>query len=108
MMTSPAGGSLNTDLELMTAVAGKIDVRNDEIRGMLQSFIGRMTSVPPSVWGGVAATRFRDVVDRWNTQSLKLHVALQEIAQTIRFNERALGEAAESHSHQIGAVGTNI
>ncbi|MGH3677761.1 MAG: WXG100 family type VII secretion target [Mycobacterium sp.] len=107
-MTTPAGGSLNTDFELMTAVAGKIEVRNDEIRAMLQSFIGRMTSVPPSVWGGVAATRFRDVVDRWNAESMKLHVALQEIAETIRYNERALREATESHSHQIGAVGTNI
>jgi WXG100 family type VII secretion target len=107
-MTTPAGGSLNTDLELMTAVAGKIDVRNDEVRAMLQSFIGRMTSVPASVWGGVAAMRFRDVVDRWNAESMKLHVALQEIAVTIRYNERALREATESHSHQIGALGTNI
>ena len=107
-MTTPAGGSLNTDFELMTAVAGKIDVRNDEIRAMLQSFITRMVNVPASVWGGVAATRFRDVVDRWNTESTKLHVALQGIAETMRVNERALREAAESHSHQIGAVGTNI
>jgi WXG100 family type VII secretion target len=107
-MTTPAGGSLNTDFDLMTAVAGKIDVRNDEVRAMLQSFIGQMTSVPPSVWGGVAATRFRDVVDRWNAESMKLHVALQEIAETIRYNERALREATENHSHQIGAVGTNI
>ena len=107
-MTTPAGGSLNTDFELMTAVAGKIDVRNDEIRAMLQSFITRMVNVPASVWGGVAATRFRDVVDRWNTESTKLHVALQGIAETMRVNEGALREAAESHSHQIGAVGTNI
>ena len=107
-MTTPAGGSLNTDFDLMTAVASKIDARNEEIRSMLQSFIGRMTSVPPSVWGGVAATRFRDVVDRWNGESRKLHVALQTIAETMRFNERTLREATESHSHQIGAVGTNI
>lgn len=107
-MTTPAGGSLTTDFELMTAVAGKIDARNDEIHAMLQSFIGRMTNVPPSVWGGVAATRFRDVVDRWNAESTKLHVALQGIAETMRVNERALREAAESHSHRIGAVGTDI
>lgn len=107
-MTTPAGGALNTDFELMTAVAGKIDVRNDEIRAMLQSFIGRMVNVPPSVWGGIAATRFRDVVDRWNAESTKLHIALQGIAETMRVNERALREAAESHSHRIGAVGTNI
>jgi WXG100 family type VII secretion target len=107
-MTTPSGGSLNTDFDLMTSVAAKIDTRNDEIRAMLQSFIGRMTSVPPSVWGGVAATRFRAVVDRWNDESTKLHLALQEIAETIRFNERALREAAESHSHQIGAVGTTL
>ena len=81
---------------------------NDEIRAMLRSFIGRMTNVPPSVWGGVAATRFRDVVDRWNAESTKLHVALQGIAETMRVNERALREAAESHSHRIGAVGTDI
>jgi ESAT-6 family protein len=107
-MTTPAGGSLNTDFDLMTVVAAKIDARNDDIRAMLQSFITRMVNVPQSVWGGVAATRFRDVVDRWNTESTKLHVALQGIAETMRVNERALREAAESHSHQIGAVGTNI
>ena len=107
-MTTPAGGTLNTDLDLMTAVAGKIDTRNDEIRGMLQAFIGRMVSVPPSVWGGAAATRFRNVVDRWNGESTKLHVALQGIADTMRANERALRGAAENHSHHIGAVGTNI
>src|SRR5687767_5314834 len=103
-MTTPAGGSLNTDFDLMTAVAGKIDARNDEIRAMLQSFIGRMTSVPPSVWGGVAATRFKDVVDRWNAESTKLYVALQRIAETIRYNEQTLREASDSHSHQISAV----
>ena len=107
-MTTPAGGSLNTDFELMAAVAGKTDARNEEIRAMLQAFIGRMTSVPPSVWGGVAATRFRDVVDRWNAESVKLHAALQRIAETIRQNEHTLREAAETHSHQIGAVGTNL
>lgn len=107
-MTTPTAGSLNTDFDLMTAVAGKIDARNDEIRAMLQSFIGRMVNVPPSVWGGVAATRFRDVVDRWNAEAARLHVALQGIAETIRVNERSLRGASESHSHQIGAVGTNI
>jgi WXG100 family type VII secretion target len=107
-MTTPSGGSLNTDFDLMTSVAAKIDTRNDEIRAMLQSFIGRMTSVPPSVWGGAAATRFKAVVDRWNDESTKLHLALQEIGETMRFNERALREAAESHSHQIGAVGTTL
>ena len=81
-MTTPAGGSLNTDFDLMTVVAAKIDARNDDIRAMLQSFITRMVNVPQSVWGGVAATRFRDVVDRWNIESTKLHVTLQGIAET--------------------------
>jgi WXG100 family type VII secretion target len=107
-MTTPAGGSLNTDFELMAAVAGQTDARNEEIRAMLQAFMGRMTSVPPSVWGGVAATRFRDVVDRWNAESVKLHAALQRIAETIRYNEQTLREATEAHSHQIGTVGTNL
>jgi WXG100 family type VII secretion target len=107
-MTSPGGGPLTTDFELMTAVAGKTDARNEEIRAMLQSFIGRMGSVPPSVWGGVAAVRFRDVVERWNGESMKLHAALQRIAETIRYNEGTLREAGEGHSHQIGSVATNL
>ena len=107
-MTSPAGGSLNTDFELMTAVAANIDTRNDEIRAMLQSFIGRMSSVPPSVWGGVAAVRFRDVVERWNSESTKLSVALQHIAENIRANERTLRAAAESHSQHIGAAANTL
>ncbi len=45
--------SLNTDFDLMHVVAGQIDTRNEEIRAMLGSFIGRMSSVPPSVWGAV-------------------------------------------------------
>lgn len=107
-MTTPAGGALNTDFDLMTAIAGKTDARNEEIRAMLQSFIGRMGAVPPSVWGGVAASRFHDVVDRWNTESVKLHAALQRIAETIRLNQQTLREAADSHSHQIDAVATNL
>ena len=107
-MTTPGGGPLTTDFELMSAVASKTDSRNEEIRAMLQSFIGRMTSVSPSVWGGVAAVRFRDVVERWNAESAKLHAALQRIAETIRNNERTLREAGESHSHQIGSVATNL
>ncbi|MDX1888353.1 WXG100 family type VII secretion target [Mycolicibacterium sp. 050158] len=97
-------GALNTDLGLMSTVAGKIDTRNDETAAMLRAFIGQMTSVPPSVWGGAAALRFREVVDRWNTESLALHQSLQRIAETIRTNERTLREAADVHSHRIAAV----
>ena len=107
-MTSPGAGSLTTDFDLMRDVAGKIDARNDEIRTMLEGFIGRMTSVPPSVWGGNAATAFRGVVDRWNTESVKLQQALQGIAETIRANERILRDAGETHSAQIGAVAGNL
>ena len=107
-MTTPVGGSLNTDFDLMTAVAGKTDARNEEIRAMLQAFIGQMSSVPASVWGGAAATRFHDVVDRWNAESIKLHAALQRIAETIRLNQQTLREATEIHSQQIGSVATNL
>lgn len=97
-------GALNTDFGLMSAVAGKIDGRNEEVRAMLRSFIGQMSTVPSSVWGGVAAARFRDVVDRWNTESLALHESLQRIAETIRLNERTLREAADQHSQRIAAT----
>lgn len=103
-----SSNSLGTDFDVMTTVAGKIDVLNDDIRAMLQTFIGRMSSVPPSVWGGVAATRFRDVVDRWNSESLKLHTALQRIADTIRSNEQTLRDAADTHSQRLGAVSDNL
>ena len=107
-MTTPQGGSLNTDFDMMAAVASQTDARNDEIRAMLQSFIGRMNAVPPSVWGGVAATRFREVVDRWNAESLKLHASLQRIAETIRLNQQTLQEANEGHSQRIGAVANHL
>jgi len=107
-MTTPGGGPLTTDFELMSAVAGKTDGRNEEIRAMLQSFIGRMGSVPPSVWGGVAAVRFREVVDRWNSESSRLYAALQHIAENIRANERTLRAAGETHSHHIGAVANTL
>ncbi|MFZ0834955.1 MAG: WXG100 family type VII secretion target [Mycobacterium sp.] len=107
-MTSPGTGSLTTDFDLMRGVAGKIDARNDEIRTMLQGFIGRMTSVPPAVWGGNAATAFKGVVDRWNSESMKLQQALQGISETIRANEQSLRQAADTHSAQIDAVAGNL
>lgn len=104
----PTGSALTTDFDLMLTVAGETDTRNDEIRAMLQSFVAAMGSVPPSVWGGVAAARFRDVMERWNGESLKLHAALQRIAETIRDNERILRTATDGHADRIGSVAATI
>ncbi len=103
-----SGSALTTDFDLMLSVAGKTDVRNDEIRAMLQSFVAAMGNVPPSVWSGVAAARFREVVDRWNSESLRLHAALQRIAETIRDNERILRAATDGHADRIGSVAATI
>lgn len=75
---------------------------------MLQTFIGRMSSVPSSVWGGVAAARFKEVVERWNSESMKLHHALHGIAETIRYNEAALRDAADSHAHRVATAGGSL
>jgi ESAT-6 family protein len=108
-VSAPTGGNtLSTDFDLMRSVAATTDTRNEEIRAMLQSFIGRMSGVPPSVWGGVAAASFKDVVDRWNAESSKLHHALHGIAETIRYNESALREAVDSHAHHIATAGGNL
>jgi WXG100 family type VII secretion target len=108
MSTPAAGNTLGTDLDLMRSIAAATDTCNDEIRAMLQGFIGRMSTVPPSVWGGVAAGRFKDVVQRWNAESMKLHQALHSIAETIRCNEAMLREAADNHAHHIGTAGGNL
>lgn len=100
--------ALGTDFDVMTSVAQKIDVLNDDTRAMLQMFIGRMNSVPPAVWGGAAALRFSDVVDRWNRESVALHTSLARIAETIRANERTLRAAADGHSDRLGAVGNSL
>ncbi|BBZ24260.1 WXG100 family type VII secretion target [Mycolicibacter hiberniae] len=114
-MATPSGLSgsagstaLRADFDVMRAVAAATDARNEEIRGMLQAFVARMRAVPESVWSGLAAARFQDVVDRWNSESLNLHHALARIAETIRGNERALREVAEAHSHHIAAAGDGI
>jgi WXG100 family type VII secretion target len=106
--TAAGSNTLSTDFDLMHSVAATIDTRNEEIRATLQAFIGRMSSVPPSVWGGAAAARFKDVVHRWNAESMELHHALHSIAETIRYNEAALREAADNHAHHIAAAGGNL
>lgn len=100
--------TLSTDFELMRSIAATTDTRNEEIRALLQAFIGRMNSVPPAVWGGDAAGRFRDVVERWNTESTRLYHVLGDIAETIRSNEATLREAAQHHAHHIAAAGGNL
>lgn len=107
-MTQPGSGqSLATDFDLMRDVAAKIDTRSAELRGVLSSFITRMTTVPPSVWGGAAATRFKEVVERWNGESTKLLAALDGIASTIRLNEQQLREAAQSHADRLTGIVPN-
>ncbi len=93
--------TLSTDFDLMRSVAAATDSRNEEIRSLLNGFISRMDAVPPSVWGGPAAARFREVVQRWNAESTKLSRALAGIAETIRHNERELRDAAQSHAQRI-------
>jgi WXG100 family type VII secretion target len=108
-VSTPVGAeTLSTDFDLMRSVAGTTDARNEEIRAMLQAFIGRMSGVPTSVWGGLAAARFKDVVDRWNAESTRLYHVLHEIAETIRHNEAALRDAGQNHAHQIAAAGGNL
>lgn len=105
---SDMANTLSTDFGLMRSVAATTDARNDEIRAMLQAFIGRMSTVPRSVWGGLAAARFKDVVDRWNAESTRLYHVLHEIAETIRRNEAALLEAGENHADHVAAAGGNL
>jgi WXG100 family type VII secretion target len=100
--------TLGTDFDLMRSVAATTDAHNEEIRAMLQGFIGRMSSVPHSVWGGLAAARFKEVVDHWNAESTRLYHVLHTIAETIRHNEAALLEAGRNHAHHIGAAGGNL
>jgi len=105
MATSNA---LSTDFDVMRSVANTTDSRNEEIRAMLHAFIGRMSGVPPSVWGGLAAVRFKEVVDRWNAESTRLYHVLRTIAETIRHNEAALREAGQHHAHTIAAAGADL
>ncbi len=100
--------TLSTDFDLMRSVAATTDARNDEIRAMLQAFIGRMSGVPPSVWGGPAATRFKEVVDRWNAESMRLYGVLHTIADTIRHNAAVLQEAGHHHAHRVAASGGQL
>ncbi|ETW23873.1 WXG100 family type VII secretion target [Mycobacterium gastri] len=100
--------ALNADFDLMRSVAATTDARNEEIRAMLQAFIGRMSSVPASIWGGMAAARFKDVVDRWNAESTRLYHVLHAIAETIRHNEAMLHEAGQNHAHHIAAAGGTL
>lgn len=103
-----AGQDLSTDFQLMGSVATAIDSQSDELRAMLQAFIGRMAGVPPSVWGGSAAARFQAVLDRWHTESLHLHRSLHEIAVTIRANERALRAASHQHAVRVAAAAKDL
>jgi len=103
-----ASNTLSTDFDLMRSVAATTDARNEEIRAMLQAFVGRMNGVPPSAWGGLAAARFKDVMDRWNAESLRLYHALHNIAETIRHNAATLQEAGQNHAHHIAAAGGKL
>ena len=108
-MTSPTPipeprDTLSTDFALMSVAATATEARSAEVRGLLHTFIGRMTAVPPTVWSGAAAIVFKDVLERWNAESQRLCTALDAIAETIRNNERGLREAAQRHAQSLGST----
>lgn len=108
-MTTPAArDALSTDFALMAHAAAATDARSAEVRGLLHTFIARMAAVPPTVWSGASAVVFRDVVDRWNSESIRLCTALDGIAETIRRNEAALREAAQHHAQHLGAAAAEL
>lgn len=108
-MTTPAArDALSTDFALMAHAATATDARSAEVRGLLHTFIARMTAVPPTVWSGASAVVFRDVVDRWNAESIRLCTALDGIAETIRRNEAALREAAQHHAQHLAAAAAEL
>ncbi|ETA94231.1 EsxU [Mycobacterium avium subsp. paratuberculosis 10-4404] len=100
--------TVSTDFDLMRSVAGTTDARNEEIRAMLQAFIGRMSGVPPAAWGGLAAARFKEMIDRWNAESVRLYHALHAIADTIRHNAATLQDAGQNHADHIAAAGGSL
>ena len=100
--------TLSTDFDLMRSVAATADARNEEIRVLLQGFINRMEAVPPTVWGGLAAARFKTVVAHWNAESTRLSNALAGIADTIRNNEHQLREAAQLHAQRISELTAHL
>jgi len=102
------GAALTTDFDLMRSVAASTLSRNDEIRSLLGGFIARMDAVPQSVWGGIAAARFKEVVQRWNGESTRLCHSLAEIAETIQRNEGELRAAADHHAQHIADVTSHL
>ena len=100
--------TLSTDFVLMAKAAAATDARGAEVRALLQTFLARMTSVPPSVWSGPAATVFQDAVGRWGAESNRLCGALDGIAATIRANEQSLREAADTHARHLGSAAADL
>lgn len=108
-VTTPASGStLTTDFEMMRIVAASTAHRSEEIRALLCGFISRMNAVPQSVWGGMAAARFSEVVQRWNAESTRLCRSLDDIAETVRRNESELRAAADQHARHIADVTASL
>jgi WXG100 family type VII secretion target len=108
MTTPESRDTLSTDFALMSNAARATDNRGEEVRGLLRTFIAHMTAVPPTVWSGAAAVAFKDVVERWNSESMRLCAALDGIAETIRANESALREAAQRHAQHLGAAAAEL
>jgi WXG100 family type VII secretion target len=108
MTTPESRDTLGTDFGLMSNAAAATEARGEEVRGLLRTFIADMTAVPPTVWSGAAASTFRDVVERWNAESMRLCAALEAIAETIRANESALRAAAERHAQALGAATADL
>jgi len=98
-MTTPAArDTLSTDFALMAQAAAATDARSTEVRGLLHTFIARMTAVPPTVWSGASAVVFRDVVDRWNSESMRLCAALDGIEQKLKQLKLSIRNAPQGQS----------
>ena len=92
-----------TDEQVMTAAAGRVDAVNASVQSRLQSLESEIKSATKG-WQGPAGSMFQQLMVSYNDDAVKLSKALTNIATEMRNQAKGYGTAQEQTQQALSQI----
>jgi len=106
-----SGGGLsdgyNTDVDVMTNAAQKVDVINQHIQNQLKTLRGQVEHVRDA-WKGPASVRYTTLMQAYDKDAKLLNDALQRIAEKLRSNKTQYAQAETDIGGGLSKIETRL
>jgi WXG100 family type VII secretion target len=104
---SLSGVPLDADLGRIGTAAAHVDGVNGDIGTLLANIETSVSGLGGAAWSGMAYSKFKQIMNDWQDQSLKLNTALAGIADTLRSNSGQLENSEQLVTESLNRAGAS-